>query len=192
MELWQLDKVKPYHRNPRHNEEAVPKVAKSIQEFGFRQPIVVDEAGVIIVGHTRYQAARSLGLEKVPVHVATEASGMTAARAAAYRLADNRTGEEATWDEGKLGLELADLRDLGLDLPGLTGFDDDEIRKLLGEEPAGLERVNIQSPPRMAWVLVGIPTVRFGEVASLVEQIAALPDTFVETVLNDDRPNQDR
>jgi site-specific DNA-methyltransferase (adenine-specific) len=80
-----LAAIQPYENNPRHNDQAVDAVAASIQAFGFRQPIVVDEAGVIVVGHTRYKAALKLGLETVPVHVAT---GLTPAQLKAYRLAD--------------------------------------------------------------------------------------------------------
>ena len=78
-------------------------VAASLRAFGFRQPIVVDEQGVIIVGHTRYKAALKLGLEAVPVHVAV---GLTPAQAQAYRLADNQTATLSQWDEDKLPLEL--------------------------------------------------------------------------------------
>jgi site-specific DNA-methyltransferase (adenine-specific) len=80
-----LAAIQPYLNNPRHNDQAVDAVAASIREFGFRQPIVIDEAGVIVVGHTRYKAALKLGLETVPVHVAT---GLTPAQLKAYRLAD--------------------------------------------------------------------------------------------------------
>ncbi len=90
VEQWKIGDVKPYEHNSRVNDSAVDAVAASIQEFGFRQPIVVDEHGVIIVGHTRYKAALKLGLETVPVHVA---KGLTSAQIKAYRLADNRTGE---------------------------------------------------------------------------------------------------
>src|ERR1700731_1785769 len=104
--LWPLTKIKPYANNPRHNDHAVDAVARSIQEFGFRQPIVVDDQGVIIVGDTRYKAACKLGLTEVPVHVA---AGLTPAQAKAYRLADNQTGQLATWDEDRLLQELLDL-----------------------------------------------------------------------------------
>ena len=70
IEIWKITDIKPYEANPRVNDQAVSAVAASIREFGFRQPIVVDEDGVIIVGHTRMKAAQQLGLEKVPVHVA--------------------------------------------------------------------------------------------------------------------------
>ena len=88
IELWKLSDVKPYPNNPRLNDDAVDAVAASIREFGFRQPIVVDDDGVIIVGHTRYKAAQKLGLEKVPVHVAVD---LTPAQVKAYRIADNQT-----------------------------------------------------------------------------------------------------
>src|SRR3954467_13929888 len=70
IEMWSIDRVKPYDKNPRINDAAVDAVARSLQEFGWRQPIVVDEDGVIIVGHTRYKAALKLGYTEVPVHVA--------------------------------------------------------------------------------------------------------------------------
>ena len=87
------DSLIPYARNPRRNQAAIAKVAASIKEFGFRQPIVVDSEYVVVVGHTRLEAAKILGLNEVPVHVAKD---MTPAQAKAYRLADNRTGEDAT------------------------------------------------------------------------------------------------
>ncbi|MFO7958103.1 MAG: ParB N-terminal domain-containing protein, partial [Candidatus Brocadiia bacterium] len=83
VELKSIDEVKPYEQNPRQNDEAVEAVANSIREFGFRQPIVVDEDGVIVAGHTRFKAAQKLGLEKVPVHVA---EGLTPEQIRAYRL----------------------------------------------------------------------------------------------------------
>lgn len=126
--MWDLAKVTPYHRNPRHNDGAVEGVARSIEAFGFRQPIVVDEAGVIIVGHTRLKAAQQLGLARVPVHVALD---LSPEQVAAYRLADNRTNEDATWDEELLAGEMLALQELGFDL-SLTGFDAEQIAELVG------------------------------------------------------------
>ncbi|GIW81673.1 MAG: methyltransferase [Gemmatales bacterium] len=100
---------------------------QSIREFGFRQPIVVDTDGVIIVGHTRYKAAQKLSLEKVPVHVATE---LTPEQIKAYRIADNKTNELSDWDYDLLPIELGELQALDYDL-GLLGFDQDELAKLL-------------------------------------------------------------
>lgn len=130
VESWAIERVIPYARNPRKNSGAVAKVAASLKEFGWRQPIVVDEASVVIVGHTRLLAARSLGMTEVPVHVA---AGLTKMQAKAYRIADNRTGEEAEWDYELLPLELTELRDAGFDLD-LTGFDAEKIGAFDAEE----------------------------------------------------------
>jgi ParB-like chromosome segregation protein Spo0J len=121
--------VLPYAGNPRKNDTAVAKVAASLREFGWRQPIVVDETLTVIAGHTRLLAARSLGMTTVPVHVA---KGLTAAQVRAYRLADNRTAQEAEWDNDLLALELGALADQKFDL-SLTGFDTGELARMLGE-----------------------------------------------------------
>jgi ParB-like chromosome segregation protein Spo0J len=107
VELRPIDRIHPYENNPRLNDAAVDAVAASIREFGFRQPIVVDADGVIIVGHTRYKAALKLGLTEVPVHVA---AGLSPAQAKAYRLADNQTAQLSSWDEDKLPVELMALQ----------------------------------------------------------------------------------
>jgi DNA modification methylase len=127
VELWKITDVKPYPSNPRQNDDAVDAVAASLREFGFRQPIVVDADGVIVCGHTRYKAALKLGLEKVPVHVATD---LTPEQIRAYRIADNQTASLATWDYDLLPIELAGLKEANYDL-GLLGFDADELAKLL-------------------------------------------------------------
>ena len=117
-ETWNINRLIPYARNPRKNDGAVDKVAASIKEFGFRQPIVVDTEGVIIAGHTRYKAAKKLGLDKVPVHVA---DGLTPAQVRAYRIADNKAGEGSEWDMELLALEIEDLKleDYPVELTGL-------------------------------------------------------------------------
>ncbi|MDX1950302.1 MAG: DNA modification methylase [Rickettsiales bacterium] len=130
VELVEITKVIPYARNPRKNEGAVAKVAASIKEFGFRQPIVVDETFTIIVGHTRLMAALALGFKQVPVHIA---EGLSESQIKAYRIADNRTNEEAEWDDELLSLELVDLKNADFDLD-LTGFDLDELNKILAAE----------------------------------------------------------
>lgn len=112
--------VKPYENNPRDNDRAVEALAKSIKSFGWQQPIVVDKNMVVIVGHTRLKAAKKLGAEKVPVVIA---ENLTDEQAKAYRLADNKTGENAVWDNKKLLEELSsfDTKDL------FTGFKTSEI-----------------------------------------------------------------
>ncbi len=125
-----VDRLIPYARNPRDNAAAIDAVKASIAEFGFRQPIVVDEKMVVIVGHTRLAAAKALGMTTVPVHVA---EGLTPSQARAYRLMDNRSHENAAWDDDLLKLEFADLKLDGYDLD-LTGFDPDQLSKLLGAD----------------------------------------------------------
>ena len=117
-----IDEIRPYDKNPRKNDTAVQAVANSIKQFGFRQPIVVDKHGVIIVGHTRYKAAKLLGMTEVPVVYAD----MKPSDAKAYRLADNKTGELATWDYEQLEAELRELTDeIDMSDFGLGGMTDD-------------------------------------------------------------------
>ena len=124
-----LNTITPYARNPRKNAGAIAKVKASLKEFGWQQPIVVDEDRVILAGHTRYQAALELGWTEAPVHIAR---GLTKAQAKAYRIADNRTAQEAEWDMDLLALEIEDLKLDGFDLD-LTGFDADEIAGMLDD-----------------------------------------------------------
>ena len=135
VEQWNIDRIKPYEKNPRRNDKAVQAVADSIREYGFRQPIVVDAGGVIVVGHTRLKAALKLGLKTVPVHVAAD---LTPQQARAYRLADNRSAENAEWDVDLLPIELGELRDGGTDLK-LLGFSDKELAEYLREFDTGLD-----------------------------------------------------
>jgi DNA modification methylase len=123
IELKPVDSLIPYIRNPRVNQKAVPKVKSSIKEFGFRQPIVVDTDNVIVVGHTRWLAAKELGIKEVPVHVA---DSLTPSQIQAYRIADNRTNQDSSWDEELLKIELIDLKASGFNLE-LTGFEAKEL-----------------------------------------------------------------
>lgn len=127
-----ISDIKPYQKNPRHKYD-INKVAQSIKEFGFQQPIVVDRAGVIIVGHGRYEAAKSLNLKTIPVTIAD----LSPEKAKAYRIADNKTNEYSDWDMGLLIQEFTDLLDNNYDLE-LTGFDSDELEKLIVGEKDGL------------------------------------------------------
>lgn len=121
-----IDDIKPYENNPRDNDDAVDAVANSIKEFGWQQPIVVDKDMVIIAGHTRYKAAKRLGYTKVPVVVA---DNLTAEQVKAYRLADNKSGELATWDETALFDELSGISDIDM-----TDFGFDPIEELEEEK----------------------------------------------------------
>jgi len=136
-----IDKPIPYARNARKiSDRAVEKVASSIKEFGWRQPIVVDRENVVIVGHARLLSAKKLALESVPVHVA---ENLTPAQVRAYRLMDNRSHEETDWDIDLLGPELQELRDLDFDL-GLTGFNVKEIDDLLATDDS--DKANAAPP----------------------------------------------
>ncbi len=138
-----IESIVPYVRNPRKNEAAVAKVASSLREYGWRQPIVVDEALTVIAGHTRLMAARSLGMATVPVHVA---KGLTKAQAKAYRIGDNRTAQESEWDNDLLALEFADLAGEGFDL-SLTGFDADELAALMAPASGVLDGADLDDAP---------------------------------------------
>lgn len=116
-----LDQIQPYEKNPRKNEAAVDKVAESLKEFGWQQPIVTDRDGVIIAGHTRLMAARRLGLKTAPVVVA---EGLSEEQVKAYRLADNKTNEFASWDIDLLDAELLSIGEIDMNL---FGFDMDAV-----------------------------------------------------------------
>lgn len=120
-----IDKILPYINNPRKNLNS-DKVASSIKEFGFQQPIVVDKDMSIIVGHTRYEAAKKLDLKTVPVVIAD----LNPLKAKAYRIADNRLGEDSNWDFPLLNVEFTDLLDNHYELDNL-GFSDDELQNLI-------------------------------------------------------------
>lgn len=102
------NELKPYANNPRDNKASVAKVANSIKEFGFKVPIVIDSKNVIVVGHTRWLAAQSLGLDKVPCIIADD---LTQEQIRAFRLVDNKVGEESEWLMPSLQLELLELKD---------------------------------------------------------------------------------
>lgn len=117
----------PYARNSRtHSEAQVTKIAASIKEFGFLNPVIVDGENGIVAGHGRVMAAKKLGMEEVPV---IEASHLTEAQRRAYVIADNRLALDAEWDDEMLRVEFADLGDMGFD-PLLTGFAPEEVKSL--------------------------------------------------------------
>mgnify|MGYP001183832178 CR=1 FL=1 len=129
MQNIQIEEIIPYSRNPRKNQH-VDKVASSIKEFGFQQPIVVDNDKVIIVGHTRYLAAQKLGMKEVPIIIANELSKN---QVKAYRIADNRVAAESQWDNELLNLELLDLQKQEYDLDSL-GFEQNELDKIFNAD----------------------------------------------------------
>lgn len=124
----EIDKIIPYHNNPRKNQ-AIDKVASSLSEYGFQQPIVVDKNMVVIVGHTRLQGAKKIGMEKVPVLIAD----LDEAKAKAYRIADNRLSEDSAWDYDLLKAEIDILKEINFDINEL-GFEEQELETIIFQE----------------------------------------------------------
>ena len=135
MKIIEVDvgKIQPYGNNPRKNDKAVDTVLASIEQYGFQQPIVVDNDYVIIVGHTRFRAAKKLGFKQVPVVIA---EGLTKEKANAYRIMDNRSNENAQWDDELLFQELDTLiKDSNLqEVSYETGFTEAELNKLFKQD----------------------------------------------------------
>ena len=158
MNIQQIDitAVKPYDKNPRKNDRAVDVVANSLEQYGFQQPIVVDKDMTIIVGHTRYKAAKKLNFKQIPVLVASE---LTEEQAQAYRIMDNRSSENARWDEDLLFKELEELLKDN-NITGLsydTGLSEAELNKLFAEKEDPLEEFNKEQQYRSRrgdlWIL---------------------------------------
>jgi len=125
IETLDITQIKPYPENPRKiSDKAVDKVALSIKEFGWQQPIVVDEQNVIIAGHTRHKAAEKLGIREVPV---LKAIGLSEDKVRAYRFMDNRSHEESAWDWDKAVKEISELLDENKIDEALLGFDEGEF-----------------------------------------------------------------
>src|SRR5210317_254357 len=143
VETIDIDKLIPYHNNPR-KDQAVDKVASSISEYGFQQPIVVDKNMVLIVGHTRLLGAKKLGLKQVPIHIAD----LSEAKAKAYRIADNRLNEDSNWDFDLLDIEVKSLLEENYDID-LLGFDSGEIDKFLKNDEEYLaDEDEVPEPPK--------------------------------------------
>ena len=123
-----IDKIIPYANNPRKNQN-IDKVANSIKEFGFRQPLVVDKHYNIVAGHTRYQAAKQIGLKEVPIHIAN----LNKEQLKAYRIADNRVNQESEWDYQLLHNELKDLMNEDYSMFTL-GFEGLELENIINAD----------------------------------------------------------
>lgn len=172
-----------YARNARtHDDVQVSQIAGSIQEFGFCNPVLIDATNGIIAGHGRVMAAQLLKLELVPC---LRLSHLTDSQKRAYVLADNRIALNSGWNEDLLKEELERLSQESFDITSL-GFDESELLSVLGmaEEPE-LKPIAIMAPPKMTWVLIGIPTVEFGEINEAVERIASMTSVICETTVND-------
>ena len=125
-----ITELKPYENNPRLNDDAVEYVAKSIKEFGFKVPIIVDKNNVIVAGHTRYKASLELGLKEIPCIVADD---LTEEQVKAFRLADNKVSEKAQWNYELLDEELNDILDINMEDFGFTNIEDINIDNFFEE-----------------------------------------------------------
>ena len=148
IELWPIDQLRPYERNPRtHSDEQVDQIAASMVEFGWTNPVLVDEQGGILAGHGRLLAARTLGLAEVPV---IRFEHLSEAQKRAYLIADNQLTLNSGWDDELLAAELAWLRDERFDLD-LVGFDASELERLLaladGEAASDEAEDEVPEPP---------------------------------------------
>ena len=130
-----LSNIKPYKNNPRRSVKTIAKIVTSIKEFGFKQPLVLDKEGVIIVGHSRYLAAKELGLETVPCVIAKE---LTPQQIRAYRIADNRIAQDGEWDTDLLAIELSEINSSDFDFTK-TGFTQAELESLILDPIAGTQ-----------------------------------------------------
>ena len=119
----------PYEKNPRNNTKAVKYVAKSIENFGFKQPIIIDRDNVVVCGHTRLMATKQLGIEEVPCIVADD---LTDEQIKAFRLADNKVSEQAEWDIGLLNEELDDILNVDMGDFGFDIFSMDDLEEMEG------------------------------------------------------------
>ena len=119
----------PYEKNPRKNTKAVKYVANSIEEFGFKQPIIIDRDNVVVCGHTRLKASEQLGIEEVPCIVADD---LTDEQIKAFRLADNKVSEQAEWDIGLLNEELDDILNVDMGDFGFDMFSIDDLEEMEG------------------------------------------------------------
>ena len=143
-----LDEVIPYANNPRDNSGAIEKVVESIRDFGFKVPIVIDKDNVIVAGHTRVLAAKTLGMDTVPAIMADD---LTEEQIKAYRIADNSTAELSGWDFGKLDRELDSIRDIDMTRFGFQDAMKDCAVDALFMDDEKVEPKEIQCPYCGEW-----------------------------------------
>ena len=170
-----LDEIKPYENNPRNNDNAVDAVANSIREFGFKVPIVVDSDGVIVAGHTRYKAAKKLGLKTVPCIVADD---LNEEQINAFRLADNKVGEIATWDLDTLKVELDNIGEIDLSGMGFDLNDDKPAEDII--EPTEKEINGYQ----FVHYMVTVDINHHDKIIDLIDQLKEIEGVEVESTIN--------
>ncbi len=151
-----IAEVTPYEKNPRKNDQGVDAVARSIKEFGFKVPVILDGKGEIIAGHTRIKAAKQLGIEQIPCIIADD---LTEAQIKAFRIADNKVAEFSEWDMDLLEIELQELSEIDFDM-SLTGFDDIEIAEMMDIDSGDIAEDEVPEPPE-------IPITKAGDIWQL-------------------------
>lgn len=137
-----IDCIREYENNPRLNDGAVEYVKNSIEEFGFRVPVVIDKDGVIVCGHTRVKAARQLGLERVPCLIADD---LTEEQIKAFRLVDNKTQELAEWDWNIIFDELGEIENIDMEKLGFARFLDDDEGEMKERKIGSGEEIDLES-----------------------------------------------
>jgi ParB-like chromosome segregation protein Spo0J len=145
IEPWPNERLVEYSRNPRKNDAAVDRMCASIREFGFKIPCLVRSDGEVVDGHLRLKAARKLGITEIPVILCDE---WTPTQVKAFRLMVNRSVSWAEWDEELLALELQDIQASDFDL-SLTGFEDEELARLLAAQDAAEGLTDEDSIPEL-------------------------------------------
>lgn len=153
-----------------HSDEQIDQLISAIKRFGFRVPLIVGPGGEVIAGNGRLQAAKKLRIKEVPC---IDASDLNEDERRAFALADNKIAANSTWDEGKLHLELSELKEKNIDIESL-GFTDDELLAILAEiegEAGEVKEVEMKSPPQMAWCLIGLPIQEFADMQKLLDSM---------------------
>jgi ParB-like chromosome segregation protein Spo0J len=166
----------------KHGEKNVDAIVASLRRFGQQKPIVIDQNNVVRAGNGTLQAARVLGWQEIAAYRST----LAGAEMAAYAIADNRTAELAEWDEEILRATLEGLAVDDTELLEAAGYSEDELGEIVSEaiEEVKIKQIKELEPPSVSWVLLGIPTVRFGEISADIERLATIPDIICETTAN--------
>ena len=153
IEYVDINSIKPYENNPRHNEEAIPYVMNSIKEFGFKNPIIIDKNNVIIAGHTRLESAKRLGMKEVPI---IHADDLTEEQVKAFRLADNKVSEKAEWNFELLQEELEDL-DINMEDFGFLEIENIDLKDFFEENADKKEKIKENTIISFALPIVLLP-----------------------------------
>ncbi len=180
-----ISDLTPYERNPRKNDEAVKKVAVSLEQFGLvKNSVVVDEDMVLITGHTTLKAMQSLGWKICPA--VTQVFGLSEEEKVAYRIADNKLGELAEWDLDLLTGELASLEETGFDID-LTGFSSEDLPKLEPSKPFSLDDFVFDGPDVPCWFVLRADLEDYSEIVEALAPIIERYHIRMETSEDEER-----